>query len=75
MPMNYMKTAMLLAALTALFVALGAMIGGKTGMLIAFLIALGTNGFSLWKSDTMVLRMYGAHEVDVWGAENFAAIR
>ena len=64
MPMNYMKTAMLLAALTALFVALGGLVGGKSGMLIAFAIALGTNAFSLWKSDTMVLRMYGAHEVD-----------
>ena len=41
MPMNYMKTAMLLAALTALFVALGGLVGGKSGMVIAFVIALG----------------------------------
>ena len=40
MPMNYMKTAMLLAALTALFVALGGLVGGKSGMVIAFVIAL-----------------------------------
>ncbi len=75
MPMNYMKTAMLLAALTALFVALGGLVGGKSGMLIAFLIALGTNGFSLWKSDTMVLRMYGAHEVDEGSAPEFLKAR
>ena len=57
MPMNYMKTAMLLAVLTTFFVALGGFVGGKSGMVIAFVIALGTNAFSLWKSDTMVLRM------------------
>ena len=51
MPMNYMKTAMLLAALTALFVALGGLVGGKSGMVIAFVIALGTNAFSLWNAD------------------------
>ena len=74
MPMNYMKTAMLLAALTALFVALGGLVGGKSGMLIAFVIALGTNAFSLWKSDTMVLRMYGAHEVDERSAPEYYRI-
>ena len=74
MPMNYMKTAMLLAALTALFVALGGLVGGKSGMVIAFVIALGTNAFSLWKSDTMVLRMYGAHEVDERSAPEYYRI-
>lgn len=64
MPMNYVKTAMLLAAMTAIFVALGGAIGGQTGMLIAFVVALGMNVFSLWNSDTMVLKMFGAHEVD-----------
>jgi heat shock protein HtpX len=64
MPMNYARTGLLLAALTGIFVAMGALIGGAGGMLIAFLIALGMNAFSLWQSDKMVLRMYGAEEVD-----------
>jgi heat shock protein HtpX len=62
--MNYAKTAMLLALLTAIFVALGAAIGGSSGMVIAFFIALAMNAFSYWNSDKVVLRMYGAHEVD-----------
>jgi heat shock protein HtpX len=62
--MNYVKTAMLLAVLTAIFVALGALIGGKSGMVIAFLIAMAMNAFSYWNSDKVVLRMYNAHEVD-----------
>jgi heat shock protein HtpX len=64
MPMNYARTGLLLAALTGIFVAMGAAIGGAGGMVIAFLIALGMNAFSLWQSDKMVLRMYGAEEVD-----------
>jgi heat shock protein HtpX len=64
MPMNYAKTGLLLAVLTGIFVAMGGLIGGTTGMLIAFFIALAMNMFSLWKSDKMVLRMYGAEEVD-----------
>jgi len=64
MPMNYAKTAMLLAALTAIFVAMGAAIGGQQGMVIAFFVALAMNLFSFWNSDKMVLRMFGAHEVD-----------
>lgn len=64
MPMNYTKTAFLLLVLTAIFVAMGAAVGGRTGMVIAFVIALVMNIVSLWKSDKMVLRMFGAHEVD-----------
>jgi heat shock protein HtpX len=64
MPMNYAKTALLLAVLTGIFVAMGGVLGGQAGMVIAFVIALGMNMFSLWKSDKMVLRMYGAEEVD-----------
>ena len=71
MPMNYAKTAMLLAALTAIFVAMGAAIGGQQGMVIAFLVALAMNVFSLWNSDTMVLKMYGAHEVDERSAPEY----
>src|SRR3990170_6922019 len=64
MPMNYARTGLLLAALTGIFVAMGALIGGATGMVIAFFVALAMNAFSLWQSDKMVLRMYGAEEVD-----------
>lgn len=64
MPMNYTKTALLLFALTAIFVALGGAVGGQSGMVIAFVVALVMNVVSLWKSDKMVLRMFGAREVD-----------
>lgn len=64
MPMNYAKTALLLAALTAIFLIMGALVGGRSGLIVAFFIALATNALSLWKSDTMVLRMFGAKEVD-----------
>lgn len=64
MPMNYTKTAMLLVVLTGIFVAMGAVVGGRSGMLIAFAMALVMNGMSLWKSDKLVLRMFGAQEVD-----------
>ncbi|MEQ1651781.1 MAG: zinc metalloprotease HtpX [Hyphomicrobium sp.] len=62
--MNYAKTALLLAALTAIFVAMGALVGGRSGLLVAFAIALVMNVMSLWKSDTMVLKMFKAQEVD-----------
>ena len=64
MPMNYAKTGLLLIALTGIFVAMGALVGGSTGLVIAFIMALGMNALSLWKSDTMVLRMFKAQEVD-----------
>jgi heat shock protein HtpX len=69
--MNYAKTAMLLALLTAIFVAMGAVIGGESGMLIAFLVALAMNFFSFWKSDSIVLRMHGAEEVDEQSAPEY----
>ena len=62
--MNRLRTAVLMAVLTALFVGVGALIGGPTGMLIAFAVAMASNLFAYWHSDTMVLRMYGAREVD-----------
>jgi heat shock protein HtpX len=76
MPMNYAKTGLLLALLTGIFVAMGALIGGTTGMLIAFAVALAMNLFSLWQSDKMVLRMYGAEEVDAnSGGDYYAIVR
>lgn len=68
---NLMKTAMLMAAITALFMALGQMIGGSQGMVLALLVAIGMNFFSYWFSDKMVLRMYNAQEVDEATAPQF----
>ena len=62
--MNYFRTALLLAGLTALFMGVGFLIGGKGGALIALVVAAGMNLFTYWNSDRMVLSMYGAHEVD-----------
>jgi heat shock protein HtpX len=74
MPMNFAKTGLLLAALTGIFVAMGGLLGGSTGMVIAFIVALGMNGFSLWRSDKMVLRLYGAEEVDASSGGEYYAI-
>jgi heat shock protein HtpX len=68
---NWVKTAMLMAAITALFIVIGGMIGGSRGMMIALVIALGMNFFSYWFSDKMVLRMYNAQEVDENSAPQF----
>ena len=62
--MNYFRTAMLLAGLTALFMGVGYLIGGAGGAMIALLIAAATNLFTYWNSDRMVLSTYGAQEVD-----------
>jgi heat shock protein HtpX len=62
--MNYFRTAMLLAGLTALFMGVGYLIGGQTGAMIALVIAAAMNLFSYWNSDRMVLSMHGAQEVD-----------
>jgi len=71
---NLMKTAILMAAITALFMAIGAMIGGQSGMILALVVALGMNFFSYWFSDTMVLKMYKAREVDETSAPQFYAM-
>ncbi|MFG6464228.1 zinc metalloprotease HtpX [Roseateles sp. DXS20W] len=68
---NLVKTAVLMAAITALFMAVGAMVGGQTGMLIALVIAVGMNFFSYWFSADMVLKMYNAREVDAASAPQF----
>jgi heat shock protein HtpX len=72
--MNLIRTAMLLAFMTALFMAVGFLIGGKGGMMIALLIAAGMNFFSYWNSDRMVLRMYHAQEVDERTAPEYFGI-
>lgn len=72
--MSMLRTAVLLAFLTALFMAVGYLIGGGTGMFIAFIFAAGMNIFSYWNSDKMVLRMYGAHEVDAQSSPEYYRI-
>jgi heat shock protein HtpX len=62
--MNHLKTFTLLAALTALFVGAGYMVGGPTGMAIALVLAAGMNVISYWNADKIVLKMYGAEPVD-----------
>ncbi|MDA7946360.1 MAG: zinc metalloprotease HtpX [Hyphomicrobiaceae bacterium] len=69
--MNYFRTAILLAAMTGLFMAVGAVIGGQSGMIIALAIAVAMNAFTYWNSDKMVLRMYGAREVDERSAPEY----
>lgn len=62
--MGTMKTFVLLAAMTALFMGVGFLIGGTVGMAIAFVVAAGMNVFAYWNSDKIVLRMQGARQVD-----------
>lgn len=61
---NWIKTTILMAAITALFGIVGAALGGQNGMMLALLLGGGMNLFSYWFSDKMVLRMYNAREVD-----------
>src|SRR5262245_47654210 len=72
--MNYARTALLLAALTGLFLAVGYLIGGQGGMIVALVIALGMNLFAYWNSDKLVLRMHGAQEVDAASAPRLFGI-
>jgi len=68
---NLMKTAILMAAITALFMAIGSLMGGQTGMMLALAVAVAMNFFSYWFSDKMVLKMYNAREVDATSAPQF----
>lgn len=68
---NMAKTALLMAAITALFIYVGGMLGGQEGMMMALLIAAGMNFFSYWFSDKMVLRMVNAQEVDEQSSPHF----
>jgi heat shock protein HtpX len=72
--MGYFRTALLLAAMTGLFLVVGWMIGGSTGMAIAFVFACGLNLFAYWNSDKLLLRMYGAREVSPATAPNLHAL-
>ncbi len=72
--MSYLKTAILLAGMTALFMGVGFMLGGEMGMIIALVVAAGMNLFAYWNSDQVVLRMYRARQVDRRGARQFHGI-
>jgi heat shock protein HtpX len=62
--MGYFRTAILLAAMTALLMGIGYLVGGQMGMALAFVVAAAMNLFAYWNSDKMVLSIYGAREVD-----------
>ena len=72
--MNYARTAILLTGLTALFMVVGYLLGGPEGMVIAFVVAVAMNLFSYWRSDKLVLSMYGAQEVDERTAPEFVGL-
>ena len=61
--MNSVKTVFLMTALACILMALGGIFGGRNGVMIMFIIAMGMNFFSYWFSDTMVLRAYKAQQV------------
>lgn len=71
---NWVKTAMLMAAIMALFGIVGGMIGGRSGMLLALVFGGAMNLFSYWFSDSMVLKMYNARQVDETSAPQFYAM-
>lgn len=72
--MNGFRTTMLLAALTALFMALGFTIGGSGGALVALLVAAAMNLFTFWNADRIVLAMHGAREVDARQCPEFVGL-
>jgi heat shock protein HtpX len=68
---NLLKTAVLMAAITALFMAIGGLLGGRSGMMLALAVAVAMNFFSYWFSDKLVLKMYNAQQVDETSAPQF----
>jgi heat shock protein HtpX len=72
--MGYLRTAILLAGLTALFMAVGYLIGGPAGAATAFVVAALMNLFTYWNADRMVLSTYNAQEVDARTAPEFVQI-
>ncbi len=72
--MSLIRTGLLLLVLTALFVLVGYLLGGQTGILIALAISIVTHIWSYWVSDSIVLRMHGAEEVNEQSAPGFYRI-
>ncbi|MBM9594546.1 zinc metalloprotease HtpX [Roseitranquillus sediminis] len=74
--MGYVRTALLMAAMTALFMGVGYLLGGGSGAIIALVVAAAMNAFTWWNSDRMVLRMHNARPVapgDRWGLHAMVA--
>lgn len=71
---SFFKTTMLLAMLTGLIMLIGGLLGGRGGLAIAFIFAIGMNFFSYWFSDKMVLRAYGAQPLDQSNAPELHSI-
>ncbi|MCE6967704.1 zinc metalloprotease HtpX [Cereibacter sphaeroides] len=72
--MGYVRTGILMAVMTALFLGVGALIGGQSGAVIALVVAAGMNLFTYWNSDKAVLSMHGAREVDARSAPDLHAM-
>lgn len=72
--MSFARTALLMAAMTALFLFFGLMLGGEAGMLIALVIAAGLNFMAYWRADKIVLSMHGAREVTKRDAPELVSI-
>jgi heat shock protein HtpX len=72
--MNTARTGLLLAALTGLFLGVGYLVAGPSGMVIAFILALAMNAFAYWNADKLVLGMYGARPVDESSAPELVRI-
>jgi heat shock protein HtpX len=72
--MSYLRTAILLAGLTALFMGVGYLLGGPSGAVVALLIAAAMNLFTYWNADQLVLSMHGAREVDERTAPEFVHV-
>jgi heat shock protein HtpX len=71
---NWFKTTLLMAGILALFGAIGGVIGGQQGMLVALVLGGAMNFFAYWFSDRMVLKLYNAREVDETSAPQFHAM-
>jgi heat shock protein HtpX len=72
--MGYAKTAILMAAMTALFLGVGYLLAGGYGAVIALAVAVAMNAFTWWNSDKMVLRMHNARPVDAYTAPELQQI-
>ncbi len=72
--MNTLRTGILMAAMTGLFLTVGFLLGGTGGMAIALVIAVAMNAFAYWNADKMVLRMYHARPVDKQAAPTLVGI-
>ncbi len=71
---GYARTALLMAALTALFMGLGLLLAGEAGLVIAFALAAAMNLWAWWNSDKAVLQMHGAREVTLATAPDLVGL-